>query len=196
MFCTPVVFISVILLSDIENVRIYEYNYICTENRAYRKGRLLMKIAAKIFEKATVRGLADYLIYGLPPEPDERDYKARLDETYDAFERIALKYDPDTASDLLSTANDMTCENACVYLEIGIQAGFLLIADMMKNIQCECRGDADDEDIIKSRIMEKEIKKALEILSRESAGDADIKKACEILGRLGDAKTEPKGEEQ
>ena len=90
----------------------------------------------------------------------------------------------------------MTCENACVYLEIGIQAGFLLIADMMKNIQCECRGDADDEDIIKSRIMEKEIKKALEILSRESAGDADIKKACEILGRLGDAKTEPKGEEQ
>ena len=155
-----------------------------------------MKIAAKIFEKATVRGLADYLIYGLPPEPDERDYKARLDETYDAFERIALKYDPDNASDLLSTANDMTCENACVYLEIGIQAGFLLIADMMKNIQCECRGDADDEDIIKSRIMEKEIKKALEILSRESAGDADIKKACEILGRLGDAKTEPKGEVQ
>ena len=29
-----------------------------------------MKIAAKIFEKATVRGLADYLIYGLPPERD------------------------------------------------------------------------------------------------------------------------------
>ncbi len=78
------------------------------------KGWLLMKIAAKIFEKATMRGLADYLIYGLPPEPDERDYNERLEATYNEFEKIALKYNPDGASDLLSSANDMTCENACM----------------------------------------------------------------------------------
>lgn len=155
-----------------------------------------MKIAAKIFEKATVRGLADYLIYGQPPNPDGRDYKARLDETYEAFEKIALKHDPNGASDLLSTANDMTCENACVYLEIGIQAGFLLIADMMKNIQGEYQGDTDDGDILYSRIVEKDVKKALEILNGESVGDADIKRACEILRELGNSKTKAQEEEQ
>ncbi len=152
-----------------------------------------MKIAAKIFEKATVRGLADYLIYGLPPERDERDYNARLDETYDKFEKIALKYNPDGASDLLSTANDMACENACVYLEIGIQAGFLLIADMMKNIQGECQGDNDDEDLFNGRVMVKDIMKALDILRDE---DGDIQKACEVLERWGKTGAEPQEEGQ
>ena len=154
-----------------------------------------MKIAEKIFEKATVRGVADYLIYGLPPDSDERDYGARLDETYDTFEKTALKYNPDRASDLLSTANDMICENASVYLEIGIQAGFLLIADMMKNLRSECRENTDDENLLDSRTMEKDIKKALDILSGEAVGDADIRKACEILGRLGNTRTGTQGAE-
>lgn len=153
-----------------------------------------MKIAEKIFKKATIRGFADYLIYGLPPEPDERDYGARLDETYDIFEKTALKYNPDGASDLLSTANDMTCENACVYLEIGIQAGFLLIADMMKNIQSECWGETD-ENFLNSHNMEKDIKKALDILNGEAVRDTDIRKVCEILGRLGNIRTKTQGEE-
>lgn len=144
-----------------------------------------MKIAAKIFEKATVRGLADYLIYGLPPEPDERDYNERLDATYNEFEKIALEHDPNGASDLLSTANDMACENACVYLEIGIQAGFLLIADMMKNIQGECQGYNDDEDSFASRVMAKDIRRALDILLDE---DGDKQKAYEILERWGKQK--------
>lgn len=150
-----------------------------------------MKIAAKIFEKATVRGLADYLIYGLPPEPDERDYNERLEATYNEFEKIALKHDPDRASDLLSSANDMTCENACVYLEIGIQAGFLLIADMMKNIQDECRGYHDDEDFFASRVMVKDIKKALDILKDE---DRDKQEAYRILERWGKPESTQQGE--
>lgn len=150
-----------------------------------------MKIAAKIFEKATVRGLADYLIYGLPPEPDERDYNERLEATYNEFEKIALKHDPDRASDLLSSANDMTCENACVYLEIGIQAGFLLIADMMKNIQDECRGYHDDEDFFTSRVMVKDIKKALDILKDE---DRDKQEAYRILERWGKPESAQQGE--
>lgn len=150
-----------------------------------------MKIAAKIFEKATVRGLADYLIYGLPPNPDERDYKARLDETYDEFEKVALKYEPDRASELLSSANAMTCENACVYLEIGIQAGFLLIADMTKNIQNECQGEKEAIDYHdRNRVMVKDIMRALKLLTDETR---DIQQACEILGRWG--KPEPETQE-
>ena len=79
-----------------------------------------MKVATEIFEKATVRGFADYLLFGLKPEQDERDYKARLDDKYDEFEELALKYDSQRSSDLLSSANAMALEYGCVYLEIEI----------------------------------------------------------------------------
>ena len=87
----------------------------------------------------------------------------------------------------------MTCENACVYLEIGIQAGFLLVADMMKNIHGECQGYNDDEDLFKGRVMIKDIMKALDILRDE---DGDIQKACEILERWGKREAKPQGEGQ
>ena len=90
----------------------------------WRKG-ITMKFTGEIFEKATIRGVADYLLYGLAPNHDERDYETRLDDSYKEFEDVALQYDKDGASDLLSLANAMTCENACVYMELGLQAGIL-----------------------------------------------------------------------
>ena len=36
-----------------------------------------MKLVEEIFEKATVRGFVDYLLYGLPPESEERNFSAR-----------------------------------------------------------------------------------------------------------------------
>ena len=87
----------------------------------------------------------------------------------------------------------MACENACVYLEIGIQAGFLLIADMMKNIQGECQGDNDDDDLFNGRVMVKDIMRALDILRDE---DGDIQKACEVLERWGKTGAEPQEEGQ
>lgn len=142
-----------------------------------------MKIAKEIFEKATVRGLADYFLFGLAPEPDKRDYKARMDATYEAFEKTAFQYEPDGASELLSLANDMTCENAYVYLEIGIQAGILLIADIFKNVQTELYGEnmdytSDDQTV------QTEIKKALDIIADESEGNERIKQAYGILKNL------------
>lgn len=139
-----------------------------------------MRIAAEIFEKATIRGFADYLLFGLPPEPDKRDYKARLDETYEEFEKIAFKYNPNGASDLLSAANDMTCENACVYLEIGLQAGILLIVDMFKNMQEEQCGE-DEDCCTVSQSMQEDIKKVLDILKGESVENDSIKKVRDIL---------------
>ena len=51
-----------------------------------------MKLVEEIFEKATVRGFVDYLLYGLPPESEERNYQARLDEPYLEYEKVALEY--------------------------------------------------------------------------------------------------------
>lgn len=96
-----------------------------------------MKFAEKIFKRATVRGVADYLLYGMIPNRDDRSYETRLDDADLAYEKVAKQYDEDGASVLLSVANELANENASVYMELGLQAGILLITDLFQNI---CRG--------------------------------------------------------
>jgi len=96
-----------------------------------------MKFAEKIFERATVKGVADYLLYGMIPNRDDRSYETRLDDADLAYEKVAKQYDEDGASVLLSAANELANENASVYMELGLQAGILLITDLFQNI---CRG--------------------------------------------------------
>ena len=93
-----------------------------------------MKFAEKIFERATVKGIADYLLYGMVPDRDDRNYETRLDDADLAYEKVAKQYDEDGASILLSAANELANEHASVYMELGLQAGILLIADLFQNI--------------------------------------------------------------
>ena len=88
----------------------------------------------KIFERATIRGIADYLLFGLGPDQDERSYEERLDEPYMRFEKAVEKYDKSKTSELLDLCNEVSSETASVYMEIGLQAGILLMVDMMRNI--------------------------------------------------------------
>ena len=90
--------------------------------------------ADKIFERATIRGIADYLLFGLGPDEDDRSYEERLDETYMRFEKAVEKYDKSKTSELLDLCNEVSSETASVYMEIGLQAGILLMVDMMRNI--------------------------------------------------------------
>lgn len=90
--------------------------------------------ADKIFERATIRGIADYLLFGLGPDEDDRSYEERLDEPYMRFEKAVEKYDKSKTSELLDLCNEVSSETASVYMEIGLQAGILLIVDMMRNI--------------------------------------------------------------
>ena len=94
-----------------------------------------MKIFAdKIFERATIRGIADYLLFGLGPDEDDRSYEERLDEPYMRFEKAVEKYDKSKTSELLDLCNEVSSETASVYMEIGLQAGILLMVDMMRNV--------------------------------------------------------------
>lgn len=153
-----------------------------------------MKFTGETFEKATIRGVADYLLYGLAPNHDERDYETRLDDSYKEFEDVALQYDKDGASDLLSLANAMTCENACVYMELGLQAGILLISDMIQNIHMEKAGKDKSVDYrAVNKVMNADIRRALYIM-RDSLENEEVKKAYEILKTWGNEK-EKKEEE-
>lgn len=93
-----------------------------------------MNFTEKIFEKATIRGIADYLLYGVAPKKDNRSYTERLDEPYERLEKVVAKYDKKADSELLDLANEITSETASVYTEIGIQTGLLLMKDMLENI--------------------------------------------------------------
>ena len=91
----------------------------------------------KIFERATIRGIADYLLFGLGPDKDDRSYEERLDEPYLRFEKAVEKYDKSKSSELLDLCNEVSSETASVYMEIGLQAGILLMADVVKNFSRE-----------------------------------------------------------
>ena len=91
----------------------------------------------KIFERATIRGVADYLLFGLGPDKDDRSYEERLDEIYMRFEKAVGKYDKNPTSELLDLCNELSSETASVYTEIGLQAGILLMIDMIGNMNQE-----------------------------------------------------------
>ena len=91
----------------------------------------------KIFERSTIRGVADYLLFGLGPDEDDRSYEERLDEIYMRFEKAVGKYDKNPASELLDLCNELSSETASVYTEIGLQAGILLMMDMIGNMNQE-----------------------------------------------------------
>ncbi len=87
-----------------------------------------------IFEKATIRGIVDYLLFGPGPDEDNRSYEERLEEPYLRFEKAVAKYDKEPNSELLDLSNEITSETASVYTEIGLQVGILLMKDMLENI--------------------------------------------------------------
>ena len=91
----------------------------------------------KIFERATIRGVADYLLFGLGPDKDDSSYEERLDEIYMRFEKAVGKYDKNPTSELLDLCNELSSETASVYTEIGLQAGILLMMDMIGNMNQE-----------------------------------------------------------
>ena len=97
--------------------------------------------ADKIFERATIRGIADYLLFGLGSDEDDRSYEERLDEPYMRFEKAVEKYDKSKTSELLDLCNEVSSETASVYMEIGLQAGILLMMEVMKNMSGEKKMD-------------------------------------------------------
>lgn len=100
----------------------------------------------EIFEKVSIRGVADYLLFGLTPDKECRDYEERIEKISLEYEEVVARYDREASSDLLDVANAMTSEIASVYMEIGIQAGILLIKDMFQNLGEMSQGEQEQTD--------------------------------------------------
>lgn len=99
-----------------------------------------MQSIDQIFERATIRGIVDYLLFGISPNADNRSYEERLEEPYARFEKEVAKHDPSPSSKLLDLSNELTSETASVYTEIDLQIAMVLMKDIIKNIS----GDSHD----------------------------------------------------
>lgn len=137
-----------------------------------------MGLSHKIFQRATIRGIADYLLYGNGPDEDSRTYEERLEDTYLDFEKAVVRYDEESSSGLLDLANVMTCEVASVYMEIGLQAGILLMKDLIKNLEIdECSNKTDYKK--KYDLLFQKVMMASDILS--ASEDESAREARNIL---------------
>lgn len=137
-----------------------------------------MGFTQKIFQRATIRGITDYLLFGLGPDEYTRNYEERLDEAYLEFEKVVFQYDTDSHSKLLDLANAMTCETASVYTEIGLQAGILLMKDLTQNVGIDNQENKVDYKGKYNSLIRK-VMIATDIL--EDFKDENVKKARDIL---------------
>lgn len=122
-----------------------------------------MNFTDEIFKRASIRGVADYLLFGLAPNEDTRDYETRLDDTYDKFEELALQCEKEKQFDLLNLANAMSSEVASIYTEIGLQAGIMLMADMAQNTGKVNKGVVFQHNIKSGEKRMREIKELLKL---------------------------------
>ena len=93
-----------------------------------------MDFANKIFRRATVRGIADYLLYGTEADEDEKDYDARLEAICQKYEEAVYRITNQENSKLIDLANEMTSEVAVIYAELGFQAGILFMQDIFSHL--------------------------------------------------------------
>lgn len=96
-----------------------------------------MQSIDQVFKRATIRGIVDYLLFGIGPDADDRSYEERLEEPYTRFEEEVAKHDPNPGSKLLDLSNELTSETASVYTEIGVQIAMVLMKDVIKNLSGE-----------------------------------------------------------
>lgn len=94
-----------------------------------------MRLSHKIFQRATIRGIVDYLLYGNAPDEDSRTYEERLDETYLEFEKAVFQCEEERSSRLLELANAMTCEVAKPDIEAFAQDVVAIKADIERIFQ-------------------------------------------------------------
>lgn len=94
------------------------------------EGVYMEKFTEKIFERATLKGITEYLLFGSDSKEEIKDYETRLEEAYLEYEKVVLQCDERQREELLDSANEMGSEIASVYAEIGIRVGMLLMKDI------------------------------------------------------------------
>lgn len=100
-----------------------------------------------IFSRTTFRGIADYLLFGFGEQAENISYEERIQTPFRKFEKTVEKYDSDKNSELIDLVNEVTSAVASVYAEIGLQAGLLLMSDVIQNIRSSQKNSSNHKPI-------------------------------------------------
>ena len=93
-----------------------------------------MEYVKGIFQRATIKGLSDYLLFGLQSDMNTKNYKYSSIENRLRLEKAIARCDKSERDELLKLSDEMAKETADVYMEIGLQAGMLLMVDILHNV--------------------------------------------------------------
>lgn len=87
-----------------------------------------MLLLDEIFQRINLVKLREYLLYGSSQEDySAESYKERLDKSYDDYIKTVKLYDSaGDDSELYTAMTEILTEHQHVYMELGVQAGFLL----------------------------------------------------------------------
>ena len=95
-----------------------------------------MQSIDQIFERATIRGIVDYLLFGIGPNADHRSYEERLEEPYARFEKEVAKHDPSPSSKLLDLSNELTSETAICQMNLQVRRQVYILKLACKSQWC------------------------------------------------------------
>lgn len=137
-----------------------------------------MKFTGKIFERATVGGMADYLLFGENRAKETRDYETRLNEAYQKYEEYIRKYEKEQQKEIGEVVDELIGEITNIYMEIGLQTGILFMQDMTRNVEIEKQDNKADYQKMYYSLF-REISNALKIM--EGTSDKIAKEASDIL---------------
>lgn len=138
-----------------------------------------MEFTKEIFERATIHGVANYLLYGQSPGKEVRNYETRLGDAFAEFDNAVLHCD-EQKKPLIEAVNALISESANVYTEIGLQAGFLVLQDMVQNLREQnMRETETDRYRIMYDMLFREVNCALVALQKPN--DENVDKAINIL---------------
>lgn len=85
-----------------------------------------------ILDRANLRGLTEYLMYGKLYDEDKKTPEEKIEAAYAKFDDLAegCCNDKDSASMLQDCASDLAREVSEVYMQIGLEAGLMLIGQI------------------------------------------------------------------
>ncbi|AFS77518.1 hypothetical protein Curi_c04430 [Gottschalkia acidurici 9a] len=145
----------------------------------------------QIFERATIKGIIDYLLYQEKTQGEDKDYEIRMDKAFEEFEKVALTYDDDRKSKLINSMNRLASEITDVYTEIVIKVGFLIMLDMMKKMDID-RDDCIDEtsDIVYRKMYDSIFADVSTVLTLLQEKGSEVVQESVIMLRESQRKTE------
>lgn len=130
-----------------------------------------------IFERSTVKGITNYLLFGETIKGEDLDYMMRITKAYKDCEKILLQYDKNVNSALYNAVDNLVSETEEVYMEIGVQSGFLIMKDMISKL--DFYKDTENKELIEVTYQKMydslfcDISLALKILQEKEEGSVD-----------------------